>query len=184
MGAAHSVGRDSGDGLGSISEAELTHAEIVKRSIVYQTDPRLTKAMNRWGCRVRCLMAIPEFVIGRALTAEQINDIAQRGRFTSDVIIDDEMTAGAAEHWLIVEAFRALGSNRRGAQVGWNADHLTSRPWEYMIANWKTTGVDGHFTLFDRLQREIFDPHNAEQAGYVVKKQRITRRLLYRTWAL
>lgn len=164
-------------------DAKMTHAEKVKRDIVYQTDPRLTPEMNRYGCRVRVLMAIPEFIVGTALTADQINDIVDRGRRIEEVIVNDQMRAGRSEHWLINESFRALGSPRMGRQVGWTSEHVMSKQWEYMISHWETGGPDGHFTLFDRRQSEIFDPHNPMQAdGYVINKKRIARRLVYHTW--
>lgn len=161
----------------------MTHADRVKQDIVYQTDPGLTPTMNRYGCRVRVLLAIPEFIVGTALSAEQINDIVDRGRRVEDVIVNDQMRSGRAEHWLINESFRVLGSQRIGRQVGWAPEHITSQTWEYMIAHWETDGPDGHFTLFDRRQSEIFDPHNPMQAnGYVINKKRIVRRLVYHTW--
>ncbi len=162
----------------------MTHFEAVTAQIVYQTDKRLSAAMNRYGCRVRCLQAIAEFVAGRALTPEQIMAMVEAGRGIPGVIVDDNMTCGTFEHWLINESFKALSSARIGRQVGWNPEHLTTKEWQYMIGHWRTNGQDGHFTLFDRAQIEIFDPHDAAQAGYTVNKRSISRRLLYATWAV
>ena len=160
----------------------MTHAQKISETIIYQTDHRLTPMHNRYGCRLMCLLAIPQYVKGRALTVEQILDITERGQDVEGAIVSDTLITGRAENWLIDEAFRLLGSKRRGIQVGWNAEHMFTRKWQYMIGHWKTRGPDGHFTLFDRRQVEIYDPHNATQAGYAIDKQEVQRRLLYRTW--
>lgn len=160
----------------------MTHAKRIQDTIIFQTDPRLTAMHNRYGCRLMCLIAIPQYVTGRALTVEQILDITERGKDVEGAIVSDTLITGRAEDWLINEAFKLLGSGRRGIQVGWNAAHLFSRKWEYMIGHWRTRGDDGHFTLFDRRQVEIYDPHNPAQAGYTIDKQDIQRRLMYRTW--
>jgi hypothetical protein len=127
-------------------------------------------------------MAIAEFVEGRALTVEHIRDIIERGRKVPGVIVNDLMRAGASEHWIINEAFRALGSARQGRQVGWDISHLDTVRWDYMIRHHATGTSDGHFVLCDRAQSEIFDPWKAEQIGQALPKGRVIRRLLYRTW--
>lgn len=163
----------------------MTHYNRVMQDIIYQTDPRLTEPFNRYGCRVRCLLAIPEFVVGQALTVAQIKDVFERGKRVPEVIVNDSFRAGSGEHWLINQAFYALGVERRGRQVGWNDAHVASRNWQYMIGHWKTDGPDGHFTLFDRREVEIFDPWNPAQAnGYEINKQKIIRRLVYATWGI
>lgn len=161
----------------------MTHARRIEQDIIYQTDPRLTTMHHRYGCRLMCLLAIPQYVTGRALTPAQILDITERGRETEGVIVSDTLITGRVENWLIDQAFRLLDSVRRGVQVGWNAEHMFTRQWQYMIGHWRTDGTDGHFTLFDRRQVEIYDPHNPAQANwYQINKVEIQRRLLYRTW--
>ena len=161
----------------------MTHAEQIADDIVKQTDPRLSAAVNRYGCRAMCLLAIPQYVAGRALSAEQVADILARGRHVDNVIISDKVRTGAAEHWLINEAFRLLGVDRRGRQVGWTDAHVDSVAWQYMISHWATGGPDGHFTLMDRGQNELYDPHDPAQAGYEIDKRQIIRKLVYATWA-
>ncbi|AFG37622.1 hypothetical protein [Spirochaeta africana] len=160
----------------------MTFAQRIQNEIIYQTDPRLPWEVNRYGCRVMSLIAIPQFVTGKALTIEQVTALLERGRREPDVIVNDLMRAGSGEHWLIDQAFQLLGSDRRGRQVGWNPEHVQTVPWEYMIAHWQTDGADGHFTLHDRREVEIYDPHNPEQAGSEINKHRIIRRLLYSIW--
>ena len=160
----------------------LTHAEMIRNTIVQQTDPRLTEAHNRYGCRLMCLLAIPQFVSARVLTVPQILDITERGRSTPRVIVNDKMRCGPDEHLLINWAFAALRSLRRGRQVGWTPEHEQSVQWEYMFAHWRTRGPDGHFTLHDRTKTLLYDPHNPLQAGYSVDMLEIARRLYYRTW--
>ena len=159
----------------------MTHADKIQDCILHDTDPRFTPEINRYGCRVFTLLAIPQFVAGKCLSVKQILDIVERAREVPYVIVTDTMRCGADEHWLINEGFRALGVRRAGRQVGWEPEHILTREWEYMIRHWETAGADGHFTLFDRGQKEIYDPHNADQAGYKIEKRRITRRLLYAT---
>ena len=159
----------------------MTHAKQIKDCILHDTDPRFTPAINRYGCRVFVLLAIPQFVVGKCLSVAQVLDIIERGRQVPYVIVTDTMMCGADEHWLINEAFRVLGVQRVGRQVGWEPKHIIGREWQYMVGHWATAGADGHFTLFDRGQKEIYDPHDAEQAGYKIDKRRIVRRLLYAT---
>lgn len=159
-----------------------TLGDRVRSCIVYQTDPALSPALNRFGCRVMTLLGIPQFVTGSCLSVADIADIVERGRGEPGVIVNNEMKCGPNEHWLINEGFRALGASRAGRQVGWDESHISVRRWQYMICHWETDGPDGHFTLHDRLQHEIYDPHNPEQAGYEVNKKRIARRLIYSTW--
>ncbi len=159
----------------------MTHAEQIRDCILYDTDPRFTLKINRYGCRVFALLAIPQFVTGRCLTVQQTLDIVKLGRRTKSVIINKKMRCGKEEHLLIDWAFNALGARRTGWQVGWDPEHITTRTWQYMIGHWETAGADGHFTLFDRGHKEIYDPHDADQAGYKIDKRRITQRLLYAT---
>lgn len=160
----------------------MTHADQIRDCIFYQTDPAFNYAVNRYGCRVFVLLAIPQFVIGRCLDSEQILNLIAHGRVTDGVIINESMKCGTQEHRLIDWAFEALGSDRHGRQVGWAPEHVARSNWEYMIQQWETAGADGHFCLADRAQKEIYDPHNVAQAGYSIDKRRIVRRLTYATW--
>mgnify|MGYP001054767998 CR=1 FL=1 len=160
----------------------MTHAERVNQEIIKQTDPRLTSAINRYGCRLMCLLAIPQYVVGKCLSYIQILDIVYRGRTYPTVIENSHMRTGRDEHWLINQGFEALGSTRQGRQVGWTPAQIDTVQWEYMIAHWETFGPDGHYTLHDRNQELIYDPHDPIQAGYEIDMRRIQRRLLYRTW--
>lgn len=163
----------------------MTQAPQVSECILHDTDPVFSAAVNRYGCRVFTLLAIPQFVVGRCLTAKDIKLIIADGERVPTVIRTDDrytLRTGREEHILINDSFAKLLSNRKGRQVGWNDSHIITRPWEFMIAQWETDGPDGHFTLFDRGQKEIYDPHDPKQAGYEINKKRIIRRLIYRTW--
>ena len=159
----------------------MTHFDRLKNTIVRQTDPHLPKSVQRYGCRAMCLMAIPQFVAGVALSELAIESILLHSLEEPDVMGKD-WTCGKNEHWLIGEAFRRLQITRAGRQVGWTEEHIHSIPWEYMIVHWHTRGVDGHYTLFDKTQNEIYDPHDPRQAGYEIDKIEIMRKLVYRTW--
>jgi len=159
----------------------MTHADQIRECIPHQTDPDLGPVVNRYGCRVMCLLAIPQFIAGKCLTHDQVRTILDLGQ-AADGVIGENMRTGTQEHELINMGFRLLGIQRNGRQVGWEPEHLINRTWQYMIVHWQTDGADGHFTLFDRAQKEIYDPHDPVQAGYEINKKRIVRRLLYSTW--
>ena len=162
----------------------MTHADKLRGEIVYQTDPRLTPALNSWGCRVMALLAIPQFVVGRALSVTQILDIVHQGRNMDRVIINDRMRCGGAEHELIRLGFAALGVNRTGRQVGWKESQKELVDWEYMIRRWTTEQGGQHFDLADRRGVELYDPYNAAQANYTLTKREMVQPLLYRTWEI
>jgi hypothetical protein len=161
----------------------MTHYEYVSKVITKQTDPRFPRSFQRFGCRVQCLLAIPQFITGSVLSVHGIESILLHALEDPDVV-GEHWTAGNDEHWFINEAFRRLGSKRKGRQVGWTDEHITKRDWEYMIVHWVTDGPDGHFTLFDKRQVEIYDPHDPKQAGYEINKKEIDRKLVYRTWEI
>lgn len=162
----------------------MTHGERVRRCIVKQTDPRLDPMVNRYGCRVMCLLAIPQFVCGKCLSVDQVQDIIDQGKLVPNVIVNDKLRAGSREDWLINQGFLDLNEHRHGRQTGWLPSHVETRPWEYMIVHWKTTGPDGHFTLHDKLEQMIYDPFDVEQAGYDIKLVEIQRKLVYATWGV
>lgn len=151
------------------------------KNIIKQTDPRLPKSVQRYGCRVMCLLAIPQIVSRTALSIHAVESILLHAAEDPDIAGKNWRT-GSREHWLIEEVFRRLGVKRKGRQVAWNDDMLESVPWEYMITHWRTRGPDGHFTLFDRGGIEIYDPHEPAQAGRNIEKIDIIKRLGYRTW--
>ena len=159
----------------------MTHYDRIKETIIKQTDKHLPPSFNRYGCRVMCLLAIPQIVLGESISALGIQSILLHSLEDPDIVGDD-WAAGVKEHWFINEGFKRLGSSRLGRQVGWTEEQVISTEWEYMIVHWKTDGPDGHFTLFDRRQEEIYDPHDPFQAGYKVNKKSILKRLVYRTW--
>jgi hypothetical protein len=160
----------------------MTYAERVNQCILKQTDPHFPWEMRRYGCRVMCLLAIPQYVSGRCLTDGQINKLIDAGRNTPDVITTDHMLAGREEHRLINWGFEVLGNNRHGRQVGWKPIHLDTVEWQYMIVHWDTAGADGHYTLHDKRGEMLYDPHDPMQAGYDIDFKGVRRQLLYATW--
>ena len=160
----------------------MTHATMISQYIHHDTDPVFGPVVNRYGCRVFVLLAIPQFVVGHCLLDAQIIDIIDRCRQLPNVIVNDKLRCGTEEHQLINMAFRMLGSTRNGRQVGWDPAHILTKTWQYMVPQWDGRTEDGHYTLMDRGQREIYDPHDPIQAGYAMKKSKIVRRLLYATW--
>jgi len=78
----------------------------------------------------------------------------------------------------------------RGAQVGIFSPDGTFTSWSwasrykpmYLILHWQTRGPDGHYTIADLDDTELYDPHDPDQAGYEIDKIRIMRRLAYSFW--
>ena len=132
----------------------MNNADIIRPCVLKQTDPHFPWALRRYGCRVMCLLAIPQYVVGRCLTHEQTLQLIDRGRATPSpgeptVIVNDLMKAGRDEHLLIDWAFEMLGVARKGRQVGWTPVHVETREWQYMIVHWQTQRngkltADGH----------------------------------------
>jgi hypothetical protein len=167
----------------------MTHADIIRPCVLKQTDPHFPWELRRFGCRVMCLLAIPQYVAGRCLTHDQTLQLIDRGRATPNVIVNSNMLAGRDEHMLIDWAFEMLGLARKGRQVGWTGAHVETREWQYMIVHWQTQRngaltADGHYTLHDRLETMIYDPHDARQIGYSIDFAGVARKLVYATWAI
>ncbi len=157
----------------------MTHADQIRDCIHHDTDPEFPYEVNRYGCRVFVLIAIPQFVEGRCLDSEQILNLIARGKAVDEVITNELMKCGRQEHLLINWAFEVLGSNRHGQQVGWAPEHVARDNWQYMVQHWETAGPDGHFILADRAQKEIYNPSRDP----AIEMKRIVRRLCYSTWS-
>lgn len=162
----------------------MTHYDLVTQCIIKQTDPRLSTAINRYGCRAMCLLAIPQFVAGRCLQWDDIVDILQQARHEEGVIVNDKVRTGVNEHRLINTTFARLGKARQGRQVGWTKEHYDAGDWHYCIAHYLTDGPDGHFVLLDRTRKIIYNPHDEGQAGYAINMREPIGWRLYKTWEL
>lgn len=160
----------------------MTHADRIRGTIIAQTDYAMPRAIQLYGCRFMSLIAIPQFVVGDALTVEQILEIAAIGKSIPTVIKNANFEMGRDEHEVISLAFQLLGAKRAGRQVGWDAEHIDTVQWEYMIREWSTATRWRHFDLADRRGRELYDPYDRRTADYSLRKIEITRKLLYRTW--
>jgi hypothetical protein len=160
----------------------MTHTERIRDAIIKQTDYAMPRAIQLYGCRFMALIAIPQFVVGEALTVEQILDIAAIGKSIPTVIKNANFQMGRDEHEVINLAFQTLGVKREGRQVGWDEDHIKTVQWEYMIREWSTDTHWRHFDLADRRGQELYDPYDRNTADYSLRKNEITRKLLYRTW--
>jgi hypothetical protein len=150
--------------------------------LIKQTNSILGPEINRYGCRFMCLIAIPQFKIGQALSADQISDIFSYGKKDPSIIGFNART-GSNEHLLIQRAFETLGHPKAwGAQVGsklgdtetfWSGHEVD---WQYACAHWLTDGVDGHWCLNDNQGNELYDPDDGP-----VNKKRVDRLLYYAT---
>lgn len=157
---------------------------------VAQTDPELSSVLNRYGCRFMSLLAIPQIEAGEFFMAPVVQEIYDQACEIGGVVTNPYTAlCGPNEAWIIDEGFRRLDVDKRGIQIGeirgdvpflWNNKQAES--FDYVVAHWKTLGADGHFTLLDRKREEIYDPFDARQATYVLKKLEIIRELIYRVW--
>jgi hypothetical protein len=157
--------------------------------LLKQTDKRFPGGIQRKGCRLFTLLAIPQVYLGLPLSGEQIMEI-YRAAAEDPTVMMPICWMREREHVVINAAFRALGSTDLvGRQVGrlvkgeplfWPS--VRGDSWDYQVLHWVTDYPDGHWTLGNRDGVEIEDPHDSHQAGYPINKRFIDGRLLYRVW--
>lgn len=164
-------------------------------TLLKQTDPEFPYEIRRYGCRLMSMLAIPQLYLQRPLSHSQVMAIYLMGK-TDPTVIGPCCKTGKNEHHLMNHALRLLGRPElRCRQVGrmkgedivyWNA----RVPYHYIVCHWATLGPDGHWTLADHEGFEVYDPWDAAQATgisgledrYVIRKQVVDKRLLYRVW--
>ena len=135
--------------------------------VLPQIDKRLNKDIQGYGCRFMSLLAIPQFYLKKALTAEQINEIYQFCLKDPDVVKTNAYVTclcGSKEHVIINKGFEYLGSKNIGSQVNpWRVQFREQIPpgTDYTIVEWPTivSGVEGsHFELADGDGNGFYDP--------------------------
>lgn len=165
-----------------------------------QNDPVFPECIRRFGCRFFDLLAIPQLHVGTVLTTEQILEVYRRGvstglggpgRLDNEGVMNADCRMGTDEHLVMTWAFRMLDQPRmRACQVGKIVNglpvfwHGKPVPWQYIIGHWDTGTDDGHWTLRDRDDVEIYDSWEPafSQTQHVVRKVHCDKRLIYQVW--
>ena len=164
--------------------------------IVKQTNKLLLPHLNKYGCRFMSLLAIPQVYTGDKLSPTDINGIFLE---CSDIKRTDpkwfavkleNAECGSGEHEIINAGFRLLDSDATGVQVGYIDSNGLFHPWfgkdvdyDFVICHWITGGPDGHWTLWNKDMEEIYDPWDAKDMGYEIKKVTVDKRYAYRVSA-
>jgi len=164
--------------------------------LIYQNDSRLPKKYQAFGCKSHVLLGIPQFVCLKVLTVEQMQDIIYRAEKSGVVYKNEYYLLGhptstdpadyyAAESWLIREAFKALGSNKKGEMVGYNEKHRLKNQWEYCDIEWQCESSNQdeqeHHTLGGKARIELWDPYKPT-FSYAPKKKKVVMYRYYRTY--
>ena len=90
---------------------KVPFTKINGKKLLFQIDKKLYKNINNYGCRFMSLIAIPQIVTGKRLTADNIKyiyDQAVAGNL-GDKVMSENCTCGENEHKLMSMAFDLLG---------------------------------------------------------------------------
>ncbi len=132
-------------------------------NLIKQNKAGLPEAVQKWGCKYRCLQAIAELSEGHSLSAYDILSIYQAfAKKNNPKVMNENCETGEQEHVIIDNAFYRLrlDEQRKAKMVGSINDK--GETWgqqegDFIMKDFKTpTGK--HFVLFDKDGHEIFDP--------------------------
>jgi len=136
--------------------------------LIWQTDSRLNKSINREGCFFRSLIAIPEIHLKKTLNAAEILHIYEMAiSMGSDFMLEDctckRHAAGGA---LAVIGFRMLGHHefdcRQVGSISADTQKISwwgPRKYNYTILLGRTANNNRHYRLGDSSGTLIFDPN-------------------------
>lgn len=179
------------------SEAsKVPFLKIPGSKILFQINKKLYPNINKYGCRFMSLIAIPQIITGKRLTAEGINEIYDRaiaGNLGDDVM-ENDCTCGSNEHLLMSKAFEMLGDKDHYCRQIFVSDaagkyrSLDMLPSKdnilFIIVDFNTTSDKRtygghHFVLFNAIGELIYDP-----AGGTVKSWKsLNRWLVYKVYS-
>lgn len=156
-------------------------------NVIFQNDRRLNRQINLYGCRFRCLQAIAEFSLGKALTVEQI-EMGYQEAIKNKNVMKPNCACGKDEHEIINYAFKMLNSGLEGKQIGGidSKGNLTfwdgqKKGYDFIIDRW-TTKTGYHFILAF-LDKDYWNPWSTKfDAKLTVYNN--TQKLLYKTTKL
>lgn len=179
------------------SEAEkVPFTKVPNINLLFQIDKQLYTEINKYGCRFMSMLAIPQIVTGKKLTAEGIKyiyDQAVAGNLGENVMQRD-CTCGANEHKLMNLAFDMLGDKDhscrqifisdaagkfRSPDMLPSKDNLLFIVVDFNTTSDKRTYGGHHFVLFNSIGELIYDP-----AGGTVKSWKsLNRWLVYKVFS-
>lgn len=180
-----------------ISAADkVPFTKINGKKLLFQIDKKLYKNINNYGCRFMSLIAIPQIVTGKRLTADNIKyiyDQAVAGNLGDKVMIEN-CTCGENEHKLMSMAFDLLGDKDHFCRQIFVSDAAGKYKSEdmlpskdnllFIIVDFNTTSNKAtfgghHFVLFNSIGELIYDP-----AGGTVKSWvNMNRWLVYKVYS-
>ena len=132
-----------------------------------QTDYRLDRKMNKSGCAIRSLIAVPEIFLRKRLEIVDIEEIAIQ---SLDMGYIDPDYAFHKPGKIVELAYEKYGkevtcydiATRKGSKTHYYKWVQASGIYDhtFTLLKWKTDGEQGmHFTLGDKDGKEIFDPY-------------------------
>lgn len=176
--------------------SKVPFLKVTGSKLLYQIDKKLYTEINKYGCRFMSMIAIPQIVTGKRLTADGIKyiyDQAVAGNLGNDVMGRD-CTCGSNEHKLITEAFDLLGDKDhfcrqifvsdaagkyRSVDMLPSKDNLLFIVVDFNTTSDKRTYGGHHFVLFNAIGELMYDP-----AGGTVKSWlNMNRWLVYKVYS-
>lgn len=179
------------------SEAsKVPFLKIPGSKLLFQVDKKLYPNINKYGCRFMSMIAIPQIITGKRLTAEGINEIYDRAVAGNlgDNVMESDCTCGANEHLLMTKAFEMLGDKDhycrqifvsdaagkyRSLDMLPSKDNILFIVVDFNTTSDKRTYGGHHFVLFNAIGELIYDP-----AGGTVKSWKsLNRWLVYKVYS-
>ena len=175
---------------------KVPFTKVNSKRLLFQIDKKLYKNINNYGCRFMSLIAIPQIVTGKNLTADNIKyiyDQAVAGNL-GDKVMMENCTCGENEHKLMSMAFDLLGDKDHFCRQIFVSDAAGKYQSEdmlrsqdnllFIIVDFNTTSNKAtfgghHFVLFNSIGELIYDP-----AGGTVKSWvNMNRWLVYKVYS-
>lgn len=175
---------------------KVPFTKITGPKLIFQIDKKLYQNINKFGCRFMSMIAIPQIVTGKRLTADGIKyiyDQAVAGNLGEDVMGQD-CTCGSNEHKLMNLAFDLLGDKDHFCRQIFVSDAAGKYRSEDMLPSKenllfivvdfntnsdKRTYGGHHFVLFNSIGELIYDP----AAGTVKSWKNMNRWLVYKVYS-
>lgn len=135
--------------------------------LYYQTDYRLDRRMNKYGCAIRSLIAYPELRYGYRFEPDEIMEIVgeslESGHIkpSYDFINPGGVVEIAAEHLGVNAWCYDIGSRKGSGSTYWQHVKKSGNfKHDFTLLKWATDGPEGmHFTLGDYNGAEVYDPY-------------------------
>lgn len=176
--------------------SKVPFLKVTGGKLLFQIDKQLYTEINKYGCRFMSMIAIPQIVTGRRLTANGIKyiyDQAVAGNL-GDGVMGRDCTCGANEHKLMNMAFDILGDKDHSCRQIFisdsagkfkSPDMLPSKDnLLFIVVDFNTTSNKAtygghHFVLFNSIGELIYDP----AGGTVHSWLNMNRWLVYKVYS-